>query len=64
MVQNAKRQYLKVELTADAESATKKLQIIEVGVANRCVKARETFSRTVSSRRIVELDVLAKGAPD
>jgi hypothetical protein len=32
-----------------------------VGVADRCVKARETLSCDVSGRRIVELDVQAKG---
>jgi hypothetical protein len=51
-------------LTADTESTAKKLQTIEVGVADRCVKARETFSYAVSGRRIVDLDALAKGAPD
>jgi hypothetical protein len=61
---NAKRQHLKVELTADTESAAKKLQTIEVGVADQCVKARETLSCAVSGCRMVKLDVLAKGALD
>jgi hypothetical protein len=61
---NAKRQHVKVELTADTESAAKKLQTIKVGEADRCVKARETLSCAVSGRRIAELDVLAKDAPD
>ena len=40
--ENAKRKHLKVELTADTESATKKLQRSgEVGVAERRVKARD-----------------------
>jgi hypothetical protein len=51
-------------LTADTESAAKKLQTVEVGVADRCVKARETLSCAVSGRRIVELDVPTKGDTD
>jgi hypothetical protein len=39
---NAKRQHFNVELTADTESAVKKLQTLEVGVADQCVKAQET----------------------
>lgn len=63
--ENARRKHLKVELTADTEYAAKKLQTLgEVGVADRCVKARETLSCAVSGRRIVELDVLAKGLDD
>jgi hypothetical protein len=37
---------------------------IWTGVADRCVKARETLSCAVNGRRIMELDVLAKDAPD
>ena len=63
--ENAKRKHLKVELTDDTESAATKLQRLgDVGVADRCVKARETSSYAVSGRRIVELDVLAKGLDD
>ena len=40
--ENAKRKHLQVELTADTESAAKKLQRLgEVGVAERRVKARD-----------------------
>jgi hypothetical protein len=63
--ENARRTHLKVEMTADTEYAAKKLQTLgEVGVADRCVKARETSSYTVNGRRIVELGVLAKGLDD
>jgi hypothetical protein len=49
--ENARRKHLKVELTADTEYAAKTLQILgEVGVADRCVKARETIFAILKQR--------------
>jgi hypothetical protein len=58
--ENAKRKHLKVELTADTESAAKKLQRLEVGVAD----GRGNIIYAVSGRRVVELGVLPIGLDD
>jgi hypothetical protein len=53
-----------VDSTADNESADEKLQILdEVGVVDRCLDEQATVpsSYAVNGRRVVELEVLAKG---